>query len=86
MSLSKHQFFAALKRKCFDQNEKVAILDYANDHPKMDFQKLAENFSAGKTLFSNILTDSKSLRRDYEFFKGSYKKRRHGKYHAIDEI
>ena len=51
MSLSKHQFFAALKRKCFDQNEKVAILDYANDHPKMDFRKLAENFSAGKTLF-----------------------------------
>ena len=64
MSLSKHQLSAALKRKCLSLDEKIVILDYANEHPKM----------------------GKNLRKDFDFFKGNYKKRRHGKYHVINEI
>ena len=86
MSLSKHQISAAPKRKCWDLNEKIAVLDYTNEHPKMDCRKLAEHFLVGKTAISNILKESKNLQRDYEIFKGSDKKRRHGKYHVINKI
>ena len=86
MSLSKHELSAALKRKYLDLNEKIVVLDYANEHPKMGCRKLAEHVSVGKTIISNILKDYKNLRRDYEFFKESCKKRRHGKYHVINKI
>ena len=43
MSLSKHQLSAALKRKYFDLNEKITILDYTNEHPKMGCPNLAEH-------------------------------------------
>ena len=86
MSLSKHQLSAALKRKCLSLDEKIVILDYANEHPQMGCWKIAEHFSVGKTAISNILKDGKNLRKDIEFFKGNYKKRRHGKYHVINEI
>ena len=86
MSLSKHQLSAALKRKCLGLDEKIVILDYANEHRKMGCQKIAEHFSLGKTTASNILKDGKNLRTDFEFFKGNYKKRHHGKYHVINEI
>ena len=52
----------------------------------MDYQKLVEHFSVKKTTISDIMKDRKNLRRDYEFFKGSYKKCRHRMYHAINEI
>ena len=52
----------------------------------LGYRKLAKHFSVGKTAISNILKDRKNLRRDCEFFKGSYKKRRHGKYRVINEI
>ena len=45
MPLSKRQLSAVLKRKCLDLNEKIAILDYANEHPKMSCRKIAEHFS-----------------------------------------
>ena len=86
MSLSKHQLSAARKRKCLSLDEKIATLDYANEHPKMGCWKIAEHFSVGKTAVSNILKDGKNLRKDFKFFKGNYKKRRHGKHHAINEI
>ena len=40
MLLLKHQLSAALKRECLDLNEKIAILGYANEHPKMCCRKL----------------------------------------------
>ena len=86
MSLSKHQLSAALKRKCLSLDEKIVILDYANEHPKMGCWKIAEHFSVGKTAVLNILKDGKNLRKDFEFFKGNYKKCRHGKYHVINKI
>ena len=83
LSLSKHQLSAALKRKSLSPDEKTVILDYAN---KMDCRKIAEYFSFGKTAASNILKDGRNLRKDFEFFKGNYQKRRHVKYHVVNEI
>ena len=80
MSLPHHQLSAALKRKCLSLDEKIVILDYANEHPKMGCWKIAEHFSVGKTAVSNILKDRKNLQKDFKFFKGNYKKHRHGKY------
>ena len=68
-----------------DLNEKIEQ-KIANEHPKTRCRKLAEHFSVRKTGISNILKENKDLQRDYEFFKGSYKKHRHGKYHVINEI
>ena len=86
MPFSKHQLSGALKSKCLSLDEKIVILDYASEHPKMGCWKIAEHFSVGKKAVSNILKDGKNLRKDFEFFKGNYKKRRHGKYHIISEI
>ena len=87
MLLSRRQLSAALKRKCLDLNEKVAILDYTNEYSKMGCRKLAEHFSVVfSTFISNNLKDSKNLRRDYEYFKGRFKKRRHEKCHGINEF
>ena len=85
MSLSKHWLSAALKGKCLRLDEEVVILDYANEHPKMGCRKIAEHFSVG-TAVSNILKDGKNLQKDFEFFKESYQKRRHGKNRVINEI
>ena len=51
----------------------------------MGCRKLAEHFSVEKTAISIILKGSKNLWRDYEFFKGCYKKRRYGEYLVIKE-
>ena len=64
MSLSKHQLSAALSL-----NEKIDILDHANEHPKMGFQKIAKHFSVGKAAVSNILKDGKNLRKRLQVFQ-----------------
>ena len=86
MPLSKHELSAALKRKCLSLDKKIVILDYANESPKMGCRKIAEHFSVGKTTASNLLKEGKNLQKEFEFFKGNYKKRRHGKCHVINEI
>ena len=61
-----------MKRKCLNLEEKIEILDYAAKHPELDSPKLAEHFSVGKTATANILKQGKTLRKDFEFFKGTY--------------
>ena len=48
--LWKHELSASLKRKFLDLKEETAVLDYANEHPKMNYRKLAEHSSIGKTV------------------------------------
>ena len=72
-SLSKHQLSAALKRICLNLDEKVEILDFAAKHPELGYRKLAEHFSVGKPSTANILKQGKTLRKDFEFFKTTYK-------------
>ena len=74
MSLSKHQLSAALKRKCLSIDEKIVILDCANEHPKMGCRKIAEHFSGEKTAVSNILKDGKNLRKDFDNWDNWYGK------------
>jgi len=75
-----------MKRKNLTLDEKIKVLDYKLAHPKTSVRDLATHFSIGKTAAGNILKNSKQLRRDYDTFKGSYKKRRTGKYHKINQI
>ena len=70
-----------MKRECLNLDENIEILDYVAEHPELGCRKLAEHFSIGKTAIANILKKGKTLRKDLEFFKGTCKKRRHGKYH-----
>ena len=72
-----------MKRECLNVDEKIEILDYVAEHPALGCRKLAEHFSIGKTAIANILKKGKTLRKDLEFFKGTCKKRRHGKYHIF---
>ena len=72
-SLSKHQLSAALKRICLNLDEKVEILDFAAKHPELGYRKLAEHFSVGKPAIASISKQGKTLRKDFEFFKGTYK-------------
>ena len=43
-------------------------------------------YSVGKTAIANILKQGKTLIKNFEFFKGTYEKRTHGKYHILNEI
>ena len=54
-------------------------------HPELGCQKLVEHFSVGKAAIANILKQDKTLKKDCEFFKGTYKLR-HGKYHILNKI
>ena len=86
MSLSKHYLSASMKRKYLNLDEKIEILDYASEHPELDFRKLAEDFSVIKTAIANILKQGKTMRKDFEFFKGAYRKRHDRKHHILNEM
>ena len=66
------------------QNQGTRI--YRRELPKTGVRDIATHFHIGKTAAANIIKNAKKLREDYETFKGTYKKRRHGKYHLINEI
>ena len=73
-SLLKHKLSAALKRKCLNLDGKIAILNYANEHPKMNRRKLAEYFPLVKTTISNISKNSKKLAKELQVFQGKLQK------------
>ena len=77
-----------MKRTCLTLDDKIKVLDYRREHPKTGVRDIATHFYIGKTAAANIINikNAKKLREDYETFKGTYKKRRHGKYHLINEI
>ena len=86
MSLSKVKLSAAMKRTAISLDEKIKVLDYVKAHLKMGCRPLAEKFNIGKTAAADILKNAKQLSADYESFKGTdKKKRRHGRYHLINE-
>lgn len=86
MSFSKYQLSARMKRKNLSLDKKVKIIEYTNKNPTMGCQVIAEHFSIGKTCIANILKNAKVPRKEYNSFKGSFKKMRHGQYHLINEI
>ena len=69
MSFSKHQLSAALKRKCPRLDEKIVILYYANEHPKMGCWKIAEPFQLEKQLFRTFWKMLRTYDRTLSFSK-----------------
>ena len=66
----KAPIISCTKKENLSLDEKIIILDYANEYPKMGYRKIAEHFSVGKTAVLKILKDGKKVR----------------KYHVIYEI
>ena len=64
----------------------MKIIEYANKNPTKGCRFIGEHFSIGKTCIANILKNAETLEKEYEFFKGNYKKLKHGQYHVINEI
>ena len=42
------------KQKCLDLNEKVAVVNYAKNHPNLGARKIAHHFKAGRTQIQTI--------------------------------
>ena len=72
-----------MKRKYINLEEKIEIFDYTAKHPELGCRKLDEHFFVENTAITNILKQGKTLRKDFGLFKGTKKKRRHGKYHIL---
>ena len=65
MAMSKKQLAAGMKRTRLSLEEKIEVLNYVKDHPKKSCRDISEQFKIGKTAASNILRDSKKLRKEY---------------------
>ena len=86
MLCSKFQLSALMKRKNLSLDEKMKVIDYADKNTKVECRVIVEHFSIGKTCVSNILRKAKTLRMEYQCFKGNCRKLRHRQYHLINEI
>ena len=86
MPCAKFQLSTRMERKNLSLDEKMKVIDYANKNPKTGCRVIAEYFSIENTCFSNILRNTKAVRKECEFFKVNCKKLRHGQYHLIDEV
>ena len=75
-----------MKRKNLSLDEKMKVIEYANKNPTKGCRFIGKHFSIGKTCVANILKNTKTLEKEYEFFKGNCKKLNHGQYHVINEI
>ena len=84
--MSKQKLVAGMKRTRLSLNDKIKILNYANENPKKGCRDIANQFQIGKTAAATILRDGKKLRKEYEFFKGDCKTKRTGQFMVINEI
>ena len=68
-------------------DEKIKFLDFVKKNPKLGCSKLADIYKIGKKVAANALKNEKKIREQHEMFcKKSKKRKRHGKYHKINEI
>ena len=75
-----------MKRTYLTLDEKIKLLGYRQAYSKTGVRDIAIMSKIGKTATANIIENGKQLRRDYEGFKGTYKKLQTGKFHKINEI
>ena len=54
------------KRKCLDLSQKVAVLEFAKEHPTLGSRKIADQFKTGKTQIQAILWSKESIMATYE--------------------
>ena len=75
-----------MKCKNLSLNEKIAVLDYAKQHPSQVYRKIAEHFNVSKTATAIILKEEKRLWEEFKFLADDHKKCKYGQYNAINEI
>ena len=85
MSLSKKALSGRLQKKTLTLHEKVKVLNYKKEHPKLSCRDVAESFKIGKTAAATIIRNEVKRRKDYASFQGNTKRNRHGKYHILNE-
>ena len=54
--------------------DKIKILNYSNENPKISCREIPVQFQIGKTAASSILKDGKELRKEFEFLKVTAKR------------
>ena len=52
------------KKKTLTLEEKIRVLDYAQDHPKLGCRKIADVFEVGKTQIAHALKDKQNIGRN----------------------
>ena len=86
MALSKQKLCAGMKRTRLSLEEKIKILNYSNENPKIGCREIAAQFQVDKTATSSVLKDGKKLRKEFDFFKGNCKTKSAGQFSLINEI
>ena len=62
-------------------------MDFVKKNPKFGCRKLADIYKIGKKAAANILKNEKTIIEQHKMFcEKSKKRKRHGKYHKINEI
>ena len=62
-----------MKCKNLSLNEKIAVLDYAKQHPSQVYRKIAEHFNVSKTATAIILKEEKRLWEEFKFLADDHK-------------
>ena len=74
------------KKKTLTLEEKMRVLDYAQDHPKLGCRKIADVFEVGETQVARALKDKQKIRAQYQAFASAgIKCSREAKYQEINE-
>ena len=75
----------AAKRKHLTLENKVKIISYAEENPKVGIRAIAETYGIGKTQVSNILRSKVSIKAAYESNLSTHKKYCVSKYSDVNE-
>ena len=75
------------KRKCLSLQQRVELINYAKDHPKEGYRKIADKFGIGRTQAHKILQERKEILALYEshLHSNNQKRVRCGKYSDVNE-
>lgn len=75
------------KRKCMSLQQRVELINYAKDHPKEGYRKIADKFGIGRTQAHKILKERKEILASYEsqLQSNNQKRVRCGKYSVVNE-
>ena len=80
MAMWKHQLAGSLTLE-----GKIKLLN-VNKKRMQSCRQLAEMFNIGKTAAANIINNEASIRKEYEEFKGNFKRKRKDHFNDINEI
>ena len=81
-----HSNMLGQKRKCLDFSTKIAVINFAKDHPSFGSSKIAEEFRTGKAQIQAIIRNKESIFVLYESNVGQSQRKRSrtGKYSNVN--